>query len=260
MLGTGSMLYGDRWGLGAHAAARKPVSFGARDGAPRPLSAGNCERWGGEGGRMRCMAAPLNAPSNAPGNVPLAVPRLAAGDRLVLRAWELGDLSVVREASRDDYIPLITTVPVPYSQSAGEAFVRRQWERAAGGSGYPFVIERVEDGRPLGTVGLWVRDRGEGRATLGYWLAGAARGRGVAAEAVGAVVRWALWELEVPRLQLYVEPWNVASRRTAERVGFRREGLLRGWQQVGEERRDMLVYAKLRADALRADVSRAGPF
>lgn len=124
------------------------------------------------------MAAPLNAPSNAPGNVPLAVPRLAAGDRLVLRAWELGDLSVVREASRDDYIPLITTVPVPYSQSAGEAFVRRQWERAAGGSGYPFVIERVEDGRPLGTVGLWARDRGEGRATLGYWLAGAARGRG----------------------------------------------------------------------------------
>ncbi|MEU9451423.1 GNAT family N-acetyltransferase [Streptomyces sp. NPDC048277] len=180
---------------------------------------------------------------------PLDVPRLAAGDSFVLRAWELGDLSLVREASSDDYIPLITTVPSTYSRAAGEAFVQRQWERASTGAGYPFVIVRIEDGRPLGTVGLWVRDRGEGRASLGYWLAGSARGRGIASEALRAVVRWALGDLRIPRLQLYVEPWNVASRRTAERVGFQREGVLRSWQQVGEERRDMIMYSMLGADA-----------
>ncbi|MBW8793143.1 MAG: GNAT family N-acetyltransferase [Streptomyces sp.] len=176
---------------------------------------------------------------------PLDVPRLTAGDSVLLRAWGLGDLPLVREASSDDYIPLITTVPSTYSQAAGEAFVRRQWERASTGSGYPFVIVRVEDGRPLGMVGLWVRDRGEGRASLGYWLAGSARGQGIAAEALRAVVRWALSDLRIPRLQLYVEPWNVASQRTAERVGFQREGLLRSWQQVGEERRDMIMYSML---------------
>ncbi|MEU7222350.1 GNAT family N-acetyltransferase [Streptomyces chrestomyceticus] len=179
---------------------------------------------------------------------PLDVPRLAAGDGVLLRAWELGDLPLVREASSDDYIPLITTVPSTYSQAAGEAFVRRQWERASTGSGYPFVVVRIADGRPLGMVGLWLRDRGEGRASLGYWLAESARGQGVAAEALRAVVRWALVDLQVPRLQLYVELWNVASQRTAERVGFQREGVLRSWQQVGEERRDMIMYSMLGAD------------
>lgn len=179
---------------------------------------------------------------------PLDVPRLAAGDRFVLRAWELGDLPLVREASSDEYIPLITTVPMSYSPAAGEAFVRRQWERASTGGGYPFVIVRIQDGRPLGTVGLWVRDRGEGRASLGYWLAKSARGHGIAAEALRAVVRWALGDLRIPRLQLYVEPWNVASQRTAERVGFQREGVLRSWQQVGEQRRDMIMYSMLGVD------------
>ncbi|HEY3514994.1 GNAT family N-acetyltransferase [Kribbella sp. NPDC051137] len=178
----------------------------------------------------------------------LVVPHLAAGDRLVLRAWDFDDLPLVREASSDSYIPLITTIPSPYSQEAGEAFVRRQWERASTGAGYPFVIARVEDGRPLGMVGLWLNERDEGRASLGYWLAGSARGQGIAAEALGAVVRWALGGLRIPRLELYVEPWNAASQRTAERVGFEREGLLRSWQQVGEERRDMLVYSMLGVD------------
>ncbi|MFE9096501.1 GNAT family N-acetyltransferase [Streptomyces sp. NPDC007264] len=179
---------------------------------------------------------------------PLDVPRLAAGGSFVLRPWELGDLPLVREASSDDYIPLITTVPSTYSQAAGEAFIRRQWERASSGSGYPFVIVRITDGRPLGMVGLWLRDRSEGRASLGYWLAGSARGQGIAAEALRAVVRWALDDLRIPRLQLYVEPWNATSQRTAERVGFQREGLLRSWQQVGEERRDMFMYSVLGVD------------
>ena len=179
---------------------------------------------------------------------PLDVPRLVAGDRFVLRAWELGDLPLVQEASGDDLIPLITTVPSAYSQEAGEAFVRRQWERASSGSGYPFVIVRVEDGRPVGNVGLWLKDLSQGRASLGYWVAGSARGQGVAAEALRAVASWALDVLRIPRLQLYVEPWNVASQRTAERVGFQREGLLRSWQQVGEERRDMIMYSMLVGD------------
>lgn len=178
----------------------------------------------------------------------LDVPRLRAGDGLLLRAWELDDLPLVREASDDDYIPLITTVPSPYSQAAGEAFVRRQWERASSGTGCPFVIARAEDGRPLGTIGLWLKDQGQGRASVGYWLAGSARGQGVAAEALRAVAYWALGDLRIPRLQLYVEPWNAASSRTAERVGFQREGLLRSWQLVGEERQDMIGYSMLAAD------------
>ncbi|MBK6032093.1 GNAT family N-acetyltransferase [Streptomyces sp. MBT59] len=183
---------------------------------------------------------------------------MSAGPDFVLRPWEMSDLPLIREASLDPYIPLITTIPAPYSEAAAEAFVRRQWERAATGAGYPFAIVRSRDRRPVGAIGLWLRELPEGRASLGYWLTDLARGQGVARAALRGpgdalaalrtVTGWALRDLGVPRLQLYIEPWNTASARIAEDIGFRREGLLRGWQQVGDERRDMAVYALLNSD------------
>ncbi|CAH9414394.1 MULTISPECIES: GNAT family N-acetyltransferase [Streptomyces] len=193
-------------------------------------------------------SAPDPAPDPAPGPEPLTVPSMSAGPDFVLRPWEMSDLPLVREASLDPYIPLITTIPAPYSEAAAEAFVRRQWERAATGAGYPFAIVRSRDRRPVGAIGLWLRELPEGRASLGYWLTDLARGQGVARAALRTVTGWALRDLGVPRLQLYIEPWNTASARIAEDIGFRREGLLRGWQQVGDERRDMAVYALLNND------------
>ncbi|MFE4990405.1 GNAT family N-acetyltransferase [Streptomyces mirabilis] len=175
---------------------------------------------------------------------PLDVPELAAGAGFMLRPWRLSDLPLVRKASEDDYIPLITTVPSPYSESAGVAFIERQWGRATTRAGYTFVIA-TSAGRPVGQVGLWLKNLEQGRASLGYWVVKAARGQGAAVAAVNAVVGWALRDLRIPRLELWVEPWNTASMRTAERAGFQREGLLQGWQQVGDERRDMFMYSPL---------------
>lgn len=176
----------------------------------------------------------------------LQPPVLDAG-AYVLRPWTLADLAAVEEASRDDLIPLITTVPSPYSHEQGVAFIRRQWSRAATGEGYSFAIAE-HCGQAVGQVGLWLRNGDEGRASLGYWVAASARGRGAAAQALTAVARWAFGLSGINRLELYVEPWNVASIRTAERARFQREGLLRSWQLVGGQPKDMFVYSRVRAD------------
>ncbi|WP_411078772.1 GNAT family N-acetyltransferase [Streptomyces sp. cmx-18-6] len=183
-----------------------------------------------------------------PGPDPLTVPSMSAGPDFVLRPWEMSDLPLLREAARDPYIPLITTVPSRYSDGAAEAFVRRQWDEAATGAEYPFAIVRSRDRRPVGAIGLGLRDLPEGRASIGYWMAASGRGQGVARAALRTVTGWALRDLGVPRLQLFIEPWNTASARIAEDVGFRREGLLRGWRLVGDRRRDMAVYALLNGD------------
>lgn len=175
----------------------------------------------------------------------LTVPSMTAGADFVLRPWEMSDLPLLREAAKDDYIPLITTVPSPYSDEGAQAYVRRQWDRAATGAGYPFTIARTRDRRPVGSIGLWLRDADEGRASLGYWMTGTARRQGVAGAALRTVTTWALHELRIPRVQLLVEPWNTASLRTAESAGYEREGLLRGWQEIGGRRRDILMYARL---------------
>ncbi|MFJ9306219.1 GNAT family N-acetyltransferase [Streptomyces cyaneofuscatus] len=173
---------------------------------------------------------------------------MSAGPDFVLRPWEMSDLPLIREAAQDPYIPLITTAPSRYSDRAAEEFVRRQWDRAATGAGYPFVIVRSRDRRPVGAIGLWLRDLPEGRASIGYWMVPYGRGQGVTRAALRTVTGWALRDLGIPRLQLFIEPWNTASARIAVDVGYRHEGLLRGWQQVGDERRDMAVYGLLNSD------------
>ncbi|MFD8063326.1 GNAT family N-acetyltransferase [Streptomyces cyaneofuscatus] len=183
-----------------------------------------------------------------PGTDPLTVPSMSAGPDFVLRPWEMSDLPLIREAAQDPYIPLITTVPSRYSDRAAEEFVRRQWDRAATGAGYPFAIVRSRDRRPVGAIGLWLRELPEGRASIGYWMVPSGRGQGVTRAALRTVTGWALRDLGVPRLQLFIEPWNTASARIAVDVGYRHEGLLRGWQRVGDERRDMAVYGLLNSD------------
>jgi len=178
----------------------------------------------------------------------LVVPELAAGP-VRLRPFRLTDLDLVCEAAQDPYIPLIATVPGAFTEGEGRQFIERQWSRAEQGTGYSFAIADAADDHAVGQAGLWLRDISHGRAAVGYWVAGSARGRGAARYAVAAVTEWAFSELRIPRLELYVEPWNQASIRTAESTGFRREGLLRSWQAVGGERKDMLMYSMLPTDS-----------
>jgi RimJ/RimL family protein N-acetyltransferase len=179
----------------------------------------------------------------------LAVPTLTAGP-FRLRPFGLADTDVVREAAQDPYIPLVTTVPAAFTEAEGRRFIERQWQRAERGAGYSFAIADAGTDRAVGQAGLWLRDGCADRASLGYWVVASARGQRAAGHAITAVARWALGELRIPRLELYVEPWNQASIATAERAGFCREGLLRSWQEIGGERRDMLMYSMLPADLL----------
>lgn len=50
---------------------------------------------------------------------------------------------------------------------------------------------------------------------------------------------------DIHRVELYVEPWNEGSWKTAENCGYMREGLLRGWEEIGGVRKDMYMYSRL---------------
>ena len=59
-----------------------------------------------------------------------------------------------------------------------------------------------------------------------------ARRRGAALAAARLLVRWAFEEVGVERLEILTYPGNAASQALAEKLGFRREGLLRGFLAV----------------------------
>jgi [ribosomal protein S5]-alanine N-acetyltransferase len=179
--------------------------------------------------------------------LPSEMPTLSLGP-IRLRPFREADAEAVMSVAADPLIPLITTVPVSGHRTDALAFIERQQERLPAGIGYSFAIAEAAGDQAVGQIGLWLHDHRHGRASIGYWLTPQHRGRGYASAALRALTRWA-WTLPgIARLELYVEPWNESSWRTAESAGFHREGLLRGWQPVGNKRRDMYMYSLLATD------------
>ena len=76
------------------------------------------------------------------------------------------------------------------------------------------------------------------------------RGKGVATEAVNLLVRYLFETKRVNRIRLVIHPGNLASRRLAEKCGFRHEGTARGaWYNQGRHQ-DVEIYAILHQDVI----------
>lgn len=175
------------------------------------------------------------------GALPVRLPVLTH-EHVRLRGFRESDVDLIASVASDPLIPLITTVPASGSRDDALAYITRQHERLTSGVGYSFAIADATTDEALGQVGLWMRDHHHGRASVGFWIAPAYRRRGYVTAALHAVSLWAFTLDGIDRLELHVEPWNEGSWKAAERVGYQREGLLRGWQAVGGQRRDMYVY------------------
>jgi RimJ/RimL family protein N-acetyltransferase len=178
-----------------------------------------------------------------------------AGLLVTLRRFNATDVDAVADAAADPYICLMTGLEADARDEAA-TYVRRQARRSELDLGVSWAIADAVSGRAVGQIGIWLRavapdgstgyrEEAHGRAALSYWIAPPHRRRGYAAAALEAASSWGLARPDVHRLELFIEPANVGSWRAAERSGYEREGLLRSWQQLGDERRDMYVYARL---------------
>ena len=164
------------------------------------------------------------------------------GDRFRLRPFRHDDLSLIEEASRDSFIPTITTVPRDFTPETGTAFIDRQNLRLSSGAGWSLAVAETTTDRAIGQIGLWIPQIHKGRAEIGYWIAESGRGLGAAGHALNMLSTWAFSTIDVSRLSLFIEPWNEASIRTAETAGYVREGLLREWERVDGVAKDMWCY------------------
>ena len=158
------------------------------------------------------------------------------------------DLRAITKACRDPAIARYTTVPNPYETHHAREWQQRTAAGMASGTEIGGVIADARTDRLLGSVGLHGIDPATGRCAGGYWVAPEARGRGVATRGMRLLCGYATAELGIARIELWIEPENVASRRVAEAVGFRREGLMRSFMRIGGRRRDMLMYSLLPGD------------
>jgi RimJ/RimL family protein N-acetyltransferase len=91
-------------------------------------------------------------------------------------------------------------------------------------------------------------DREDGQVELGYVVAPAARGRGVATRMLDLHTRWAFEETGALRLVLIIDVANPASERVAERCGYVREGVMRSIALKNGVRIDAGLWSRLPTD------------
>jgi len=108
-----------------------------------------------------------------------------------------------------------------------------------------WAMERTEDQTFVGCCDLSEIDRWHHRAEVGFIVAKSYWGDGYAQEAMSAVVDHAAQALKLRRLTARTHLGNVRSVRLLEKLGFRQEGLLRGYVDREGERRDCLMFGLL---------------
>jgi RimJ/RimL family protein N-acetyltransferase len=170
--------------------------------------------------------------------------RFAIADGLVARHFAESDVPTLAPVFRDPAIAGENGMP-PFDEDTLRAVLReRMPEMRARGLLSPYVIEDTTDGSLLGGITIHHFDPTRQAVEVGYWLFVHARGRGVATQAVGAVVREAfaagLW-----RVEAHVRVGNDVSERVLERAGFTREGVKRRFLRHGGQRVDATVFSRL---------------
>ena len=161
----------------------------------------------------------------------------------MLRPFRADDFEAALEFAKDQ----ATARWVPALPAADGASIAEVYEeaRVAGELLLLVIADRTSDAY-LGEVTVVVGEHQVGE--LGCGLIPAARGRGIASEALRLLGDWAFRALELGRLQVFVALENVAALRLSERAGFRREGVLRAYWQSDGARLDAVVLARLPND------------
>ena len=118
------------------------------------------------------------------------------------------------------------------------------------GTGVRWGITLTGQDEVIGSCGFLNVSAKHQRAEIGFELSSNHWGRGIAGEALRAVVHHGFSQLGFHRIEALVEPANTASQQLLERVGFTREGLLRGYEFTRGKYDDLYMYSLLETDSM----------
>jgi [ribosomal protein S5]-alanine N-acetyltransferase len=133
----------------------------------------------------------------------------------------------------------------PYSSEAeARSYLAPQ---RAGGEHLDLVVEHLEAG-PIGISGLSEFAHRDRRAIIGTWLGRAWWGSGANREVKALMCHLAFVLLGLDRVGAYSNVEHERSQRALQRIGFQREGVLRGYHRHGGRALDVVIFGLLRPD------------
>jgi len=164
------------------------------------------------------------------------------GNDLNLRVVEKDDLPAFAEWVNDpefagEFQPLLQISRTELEKQYDKLAPQDEW----------FFIEK-KDGSKIGFVRACHLAVFGKPFEIGFTLIPSARGKGYGTEAVQIIVDYLFLSKDIVRIQAHTIPRNLASQRTLEKAGFRKEGVARKLIFIRGEWQDALFYGILREE------------
>ncbi len=125
-------------------------------------------------------------------------------------------------------------------------FIRKSLEQFANSSGFQAGIWFKGD--LAGVVGYHRIDWPNRMTSIGYWLGASYQGQGLMTAACRALVKYAVDDLKLNRVEIRCAASNTKSRAIPERLDFNQEGVLRQAEWLYDHFVDHVVYAMLASE------------
>jgi ribosomal-protein-alanine N-acetyltransferase len=124
--------------------------------------------------------------------------------------------------------------------------VQMEWYKsnAEAGTGYAWIVCNNKH-EFMGVFTLHYINQKHKRAELGYWLFPNFWGKGIAKQAIDALLTHAQTGLTLHRISAEIEPANIASQKLLAHFGFEREGVLRDFEIKDGNYSDLEIWAKI---------------
>jgi len=177
----------------------------------------------------------------------ISQPSLETED-LILRPFDRSDVDELIYVNGEIRVSGMTrTIPHPYTAADAQRFIEVCATAWDAGTGPRYAITVRSSGRLIGSCGCTV-DAIDLRAELGYAIHPDFWGHGYASQAARAVTACVFTHLPLRKLCAHYLAHNVASGRVLEKLGFVKEGLLRGQAYKHGIEYDLVALGLLRSE------------
>ncbi|HEY8178921.1 MAG TPA: GNAT family protein [Candidatus Limnocylindria bacterium] len=173
---------------------------------------------------------------------------LVRGQKVWLRPLEEGDLAAYTAGVNDTEVGGWAGFRWPESLDQARAWLERQQEAARRGDVFVYAVCELGDDRFVGTTWLKEVNMIDGSAELAIFMDRDHLGGGWGTDAQRALLAFGFGSLGLERVWLTVDPANDRAVRSYEKVGFRREGLMRNARRGPNGLEDSLLMAILREE------------
>ena len=167
--------------------------------------------------------------------------------RLLLRRFEVNDAQAMFENwASDPEVTRYLTWPPHETIEVTQGLLQDWVERYGAADYYHWAIILKENGdQPIGSIAVVDHDDGAEKATVGYCLGRKWWHRGYMTEALTAVIRYLLEDVEMNRVEAYHDPRNPYSGSVMKKCGMTYEGTLRQSDRNNQGICDACWYAIL---------------